>query len=605
MKGFFRWLEKTTYKMHVRVFLSRYRAYNTCPACGGRRLQPEALCWKWRGFTLPELYAMPIDRLLRDGFGRRLRPRTRQAEVAYESILTRLRYLREVGLGYLTPDRASRTLSGGEVERVNLTGCLGTSLVDTLFVMDEPSVGLHPRDIDRLVAIIRSLVDGGNTVVVVEHDEAMIRAADHVIEVGPEPGIRGGRIVFQGSVAQMLRDKNSITGEYFSGRRSIPSPGERRPVRRGHPVLEFLAATKHNVRSVDLRIPLKRFVCLSGVSGSGKSTILNNVIHQGLAAHRGKPAEDPAAFVAVHGADLISEIVLVDQGPISRTPRSNPALYVEAWDLIRELFASTAAAQAAGMGTSSFSFNSGDGRCDHCQGLGYERVEMQFLSDVYVPCPICEGKRFKPEVLAIGWNGTSVADVHAEIERPADAIKAFADSPQIRHRLSSLDSVGLGYLTLGQPLNTLSGGESQRLKLVRYLGTLPGEAGALLLPRRAHDRPPPPRRRPPPRRPSGPGGPRTQPGRHRAQPRRSQVGGLDSRGSGPRPAPRGGQTVVAEGTPDQMADAGTATSRLPSRPRFTGTPEPGRLGRRRTPPARASSPTPTMRSSSSAPGRTT
>jgi excinuclease ABC subunit A len=479
VKGFFRWLEKNTYKMHVRVFLSRYRSYNTCPTCGGARLQPEALCWKWRGFTLPQLYAMPVDRLHELIKGERPAAGERHAEIAYDSILTRLRYLREVGLGYLTPDRPSRTLSGGEVERVNLTGCLGTSLVDTLFVMDEPSVGLHPRDIDRLVTIIRALVLAGNSVVVVEHDEAMIRAADHVIEIGPEPGARGGNVVFQGTVNQMLGDPDSITGAYFSGRRRITASNPRRPVGKGHPALEFLGASKHNIQGMDVRIPLRRFVCLSGVSGSGKSTLLDNVIYQGLLAHKGRPSEDPATFALLRGVEGISEAVLVDQGPVSRTPRSNPALYVEAWDLIRELFASTAGAQEAGMGPSSFSFNSGDGRCDHCQGLGFERVEMQFLSDVFVPCPVCEGKRFKPEVLAIEWNGVTVAGI---LEMSVlEAMRLFADSAQIRHRLSTLDSVGLGYLALGQPLNTLSGGESQRLKLVRYLGSLSGEAGALLL----------------------------------------------------------------------------------------------------------------------------
>jgi excinuclease ABC subunit A len=479
VKGFFRWLEKATYKMHVRVFLSRYRAYNTCPACGGARLQPEALCWKWRGFSLPELYAMPVDRLHALVGESRPAAGDRHAELAYDSILTRLRYLREVGLGYLTPDRPSRTLSGGEVERVNLTGCLGTSLVDTLFVMDEPSVGLHPRDIDRLVAIIRSLVAAGNTVVVVEHDESMIRAADHVIEIGPEPGARGGHVVFEGTVERMLRDSASITGAYFSGRRRIASREARRPVGKGHAAIEFLGASKHNIRSMDARIPLRRFVCLSGVSGSGKSTLLDNVIYQGLLAHRGRPADDPATFASIEGAGAVSEAVLVDQGPVSRTPRSNPALYVEAWDLIRELFASTPGAQEAGMGPSSFSFNSGDGRCDHCQGLGYERVEMQFLSDIFVPCPVCEGRRFKPEVLAIEWNGATVAGVLAT--SVTEALVLFAGQAQIRHRLASLESVGLGYLTLGQPLNTLSGGESQRLKLVRYLGALSGDAGALLL----------------------------------------------------------------------------------------------------------------------------
>ena len=479
VKGFFRWLERNTYKMHVRVFLSRYRSYNPCPSCGGNRLQPEALCWKWKGLTLPELYKMPVDRLLESIGGFRPAAGERQAELAFDSILARLRYLREVGLGYITLDRPSRTLSGGEVQRVNLTGCLGTSLVDTLFVMDEPSVGLHPRDINRLVAIIRSLVDAGNSVVVVEHDESIIRAADHVIEIGPEPGDRGGNVVFQGPVERMLQDPQSITGAYFSGRRTIAEPAGRRPVPQGHPALEFRGAEKHNIRALDVRIPLGRFVCLSGVSGSGKSTLLDNVIYQGLRSLRGLPAEDPAAFASVRGAEAVSEAVLVDQGPISRTPRSNPALYVEAWDLIRGLFAETPGAQQAGMGPSSFSFNSGDGRCDHCQGLGYERVEMQFLSDVFVPCPVCEGRRFKAEVLAVEWNGTSVADI---LEMSvAEALVKFGGSEQIRRRLGPLASVGLGYLALGQPLNTLSGGESQRLKLVRYLGSLPGEAGALLL----------------------------------------------------------------------------------------------------------------------------
>jgi excinuclease ABC subunit A len=479
VKGFFRWLEKTTYKMHVRVFLSRYRAYNTCPACRGARLQPEALCWRWRGSSLPELYAQPVDALYALLSDSRPPEGERQAELAYDSILTRLRYLREVGLGYLTPDRPSRTLSGGEVERVNLTGCLGTSLVDTLFVMDEPSVGLHPRDIDRLVRIIRTLVAAGNTVVVVEHDESMIRAADHVIEIGPEPGARGGHVVFEGTVAAMLGDARSITGAYFSGRRRIAAPPARRPVSKGDPALEITGATKHNVISADIRIPLRRFVCLSGVSGSGKSTLLDNVIHQGLQAHRGRPTEDAAQFTSIRGSEAISEAVLVDQGPVSRTPRSNPALYVEAWDLIRVLFASTPGAQEAGMGPSSFSFNSGDGRCDHCQGLGYERVEMQFLSDVFVPCPVCEGKRFKPEVLAVEWGGVTVAQVLQT--SVTEAVELFRDQAQIRHRLASLESVGLGYLSLGQPLNTLSGGESQRLKLVRYLGALSGGPGALLL----------------------------------------------------------------------------------------------------------------------------
>ena len=501
LKGFFRYLEKTTYKMHVRVFLSRYRAYNQCPDCHGARLQPDALCWKWRGRTLPELYQLPISELLAavesdtSLAARHSSHEAHSASIAHDSIVTRLRYLSQVGLGYLTLDRTSRTLSGGEVQRVNLTSCLGTSLVDTLFVLDEPSVGLHPRDIDRLLGIIRTLTDTGNTVVVVEHDEAMIRAADHVIEVGPEPGARGGSIVFQGTVGGMLASPRSITGAYFSGRQRIDAPARRRPAPPHW--LKFTNASKHNVRNLSFRLPLQRLVCLSGVSGSGKSTLLDNVICQGLLTQRRLMTEDPAEIEAVSSGLEFSEVVLVDQSPLSRTPRSNPALYCEAWELIRELYAAVPAAQEAGFNASSFSFNSGDGRCDNCQGLGSERVEMQFLSDVFVPCPICEGKRFKPEVRAITWNGHSISDLLATTVSDSLAIFApqrDAGHPEIHRRLAALDEVGLGYLPLGQPLNTLSGGESQRLKLVRYLSDYASEpalaphpsrlassAGALLL----------------------------------------------------------------------------------------------------------------------------
>jgi len=490
LKGFFRWLEKTTYKMHVRVFLSRYRAYNPCPDCGGQRLQPESLCWQWEGRTLPQLYQLPISDLLAalDRSGAKLSRGAdedlRSARVAFDSILTRLRYLEQVGLSYLTLDRSSKTLSGGEVQRVNLTSCLGSSLIDTLFVLDEPSVGLHPRDIDRLIAIIRTLTDAGNTVVVVEHDEAMIRAADHIIEVGPEPGSRGGHIVFQGTVPGMLTSPRSITGAYLSGRESIATPETRREVLTDTPAaksgrspstkwLTFKNVTKHNLSHLSFRLPLQRLVCLSGVSGSGKSTLLDHVIYQGLLTHRLQLTEDAASVEAITGDLEFSDIVLVDQSPLSRTPRSNPAVYTEAWELIRELYARTPTAQEAGFNASSFSFNSGEGRCDHCLGLGYERVEMQFLSDVFVPCPVCEGRRFKPEVLAIQWNGRSVADLLGT--SVSDSLPLFAEFPEIQNRLSPLDSVGLGYLTLGQPLNTLSGGESQRLKLVRYLGAFSNE----------------------------------------------------------------------------------------------------------------------------------
>jgi len=511
LKGFFDWLEKNTYKMHVRVFLSRYRSYNTCPDCHGARLQPEALCWRWQGKTLPELYQLPVSELLgllspKNGFRRggnddaQKSAGTLSPPSPLSPILTRLRYLEQVGLGYLTLDRSSRTLSGGEVQRVTLTGCLGASLVDTLFVLDEPSVGLHPRDIDRLIGIIRTLTEAGNTVVVVEHDEAMIRAADHVVEIGPEAGSAGGHLVFQGSVPQLLAAPQSLTGAYFSGRKKIDAPTARRPVDAHSPSLHISGATKHNLKNLSLTLPLRRLVALSGVSGSGKSTLLNNVLYQGLLAQRGQHASlapltslsdaSPTSDAPIKGvcdSDLpLGEIVLVDQSPLTRTPRSNPVLYCEAWDDIRALYAATPAAQAAGLTASSFSFNSGDGRCEHCQGRGYEKVEMQFLSDVFVPCPVCEGRRFKPEILKIRWSEYSVADL-LDLSINA-ALPLFAEHPKIAEKLRALDSVGLGYLTLGQPLNTLSGGEAQRLKLLKYLSahvsankTAPSEHGALLL----------------------------------------------------------------------------------------------------------------------------
>ncbi|MEM8550363.1 MAG: excinuclease ABC subunit UvrA, partial [Verrucomicrobiota bacterium] len=483
VRRFFDWLESTTYKMHVRVFLSKFRAYTTCPSCGGTRLVPEALNWKWDGSTLPGLYQLPISELfskLAKAKPKRTtaKDRSQPSSLAYEAILTRLRYLQEVGLGYLTLDRSSRTLSGGEVERVNLTTCLGSALVDTLFVLDEPSVGLHARDIDRLIAILRRLTDAGNTVVVVEHDEAVMRAADQLIEVGPEPGSQGGNIVFQGSPAQILRSKVSLTGGYLSGRLQVAKPKGSRPVQDA-PMLHIRGATKHNLNALDLAVPLQRFVCLSGVSGSGKSTVMKHVLHQGLMAKRGRVSDDPAEIVSIDGDERLKEIVLVDQAPISKTPRSNPALYSEAWDDIRQLFAMTEAARSAGLTASHFSFNSGQGRCEHCQGLGYERVEMQFLADVYVTCPVCEGKRFKPEVLAITWQGKSVADILAmDI---ATATDFFRDKARLAKKLSILGEVGLGYLTLGQPLNTLSGGECQRLKLVKHLASASDETNLLLL----------------------------------------------------------------------------------------------------------------------------
>jgi len=472
VKGFFDWMDTKRYKMHVRVLLSKYRSYTTCPACKGTRLKPETLNWKWKNKTLPGLYAMSIQDLLELMKKYHKATSNLGADLAAVSIITRLEYLQQVGLGYLTLDRTSRTLSGGEVERVNLTTCLGTSLVETLFILDEPSVGLHAKDINRLIQVLRRLTSLGNTVVVVEHDEAIMQAADQIIEIGPEPGSRGGNIVFQGSISRILKEKNSKTGAYLSGALEINSPKKRRScVGKSPPhTIEFKHASKNNLKNVNAKIPLNRFVCLAGVSGSGKSTLMNNVIYQGLLAEQGKLSEDPAVIESIKSTLKLSEVVLVDQSPLTKTPRSNPILYVEAWDTIRQLFAQTTEALSSGMTASHFSFNSGSGRCDHCQGLGYEQVPMQFLSDVFVTCPVCEGTRFKQEVLSIKWKNKTIADVLKLDVRQAREL--FWEHPKIIHKLDALTTIGLDYLTLGQPLNTLSGGESQRLKLVKYFTRL-------------------------------------------------------------------------------------------------------------------------------------
>lgn len=495
VKRFFKFLESNTYKMHVRVFLSKYRSYVKCPECEGNRLQPESLCWKWNDYRLPDLYQIPVKELERIVREDSTVVENAQVDIAREAILNRLYYLNEVGLGYLTLDRSSRTLSGGEVERVNLTACLGTKLTDTLFVLDEPSVGLHSRDIDRLVRILKMLTGLGNTVVLVEHDESVMRAADHLIEIGPKPGKVGGQVVFSGNVREMMTDVDSITGAYLSGRKGISVSGERREVglevfpisnvrkqirgkKNGKNYLYIRGANKHNIEQLDLTLPLDRFVCLTGVSGSGKSTLLNNIIYQGLLQKKGRMVEDVAGFAQLD-SDKDLDLILVDQSAISRTPRSNPALFVDAWEPIRKLFASTEESKSSGFSPSEFSFNGGQGRCEHCSGLGYEKVEMQFLSDVFVKCPVCEGRRFKKEILEVEWEGHSIADI-LEMD-VSTAIEVFQSKKVIASRLSILADVGLGYLQMGQPLNTLSGGESQRLKMVRYLCKMKDEVAPSLV----------------------------------------------------------------------------------------------------------------------------
>jgi excinuclease ABC subunit A len=484
VRGFFKWLESKTYKMHVRVLLSRYRAYTTCPTCNGGRFQPDALNYrivtpppsetngKWfeTALTLPDVGAMPVCRT-RDLLGSvALPPNDSTAEMLRREVIARLTYLCNVGLGYLTLDRSTRTLSGGEVQRVNLTTCLGASLVNTLFVMDEPSVGLHPRDVGRLIRVIHELRDKGNTLLVVEHEEAIIRSADHLIDIGPNRGEQGGELVFQGTRDEMLSSRTrSLTADYLSGRKSIPVPQSRR---KSTAALKITGASEHNLKKIDIDIPLGVFTCVTGVSGSGKSTLIHEVLYRNLLRAKGQPTEqEPGACKSVTGAHRIGEVVMVDQSQLARTPRSTPILYLGLYDRVRELFAALPEAQAQGLTASAFSFNSGSGRCERCCGTGFEKIEMQFLSDLFVRCAECEGRRFQPHVLKVKLAGKSIHDVLDLTV--SEAIQFFAqigESEKLGDRLDVLDEVGLGYIRLGQPLNTLSGGESQRLKLVAHLG---------------------------------------------------------------------------------------------------------------------------------------
>jgi len=617
IKGYFRWLESRAYKMHVRVLLSRYRAYTRCPDCQAQRLQPEALLYRWtRGpqgtdgdsegrqgrrrsesLNLADFYALPIRDALElsneicSSFSSK---KSDPLRLAAEEVRCRLGYLDEVGLGYLTLDRPTRSLSGGETERVNLTTCLGTRLVNALFVLDEPSVGLHPRDTERLVSILQRLRDAGNTVIVVEHEASVMRAADQIVDLGPGHGSTGGEVVFQGTFSDLLACDRSLTGQYLSGRKRV-EPSKLRPVERrpnmavarerygSRPTpdemvlgearlpyrerpretarLKLAHATRHNLQDLTVEIPLGRFVCVTGVSGSGKTTLVREVLLPLLAAklksasvqikasdriaqeENGDRDDDAAenggsqsAFL--EGAQHLGKVVLVDQATLGKTPRSNPAVYIGAFDSLRDLFAQSEVARQRGLNASAFSFNSSQGQCQRCRGAGFEKIEMQFLSDVFIRCPDCNGRRYRDHILEVKiappepgavqprhepsesssssfsssssksgqndrgrggeeggpkatqginprnlvwWKPLSIADLlDSTVEEALRFVAAFPDSRAAQHAAAALQylaDVGLGYLKLGQPINTLSGGESQRLKLVRHLADSGLETG--------------------------------------------------------------------------------------------------------------------------------
>lgn len=468
LKGFFKWLERRKYKMHLRVFLSRWRSYRPCPACQGARLRPEALAARIGGVNIAELSQLKIRDAIKLLKSWELSAWEREVGRAMlDQVRARLGFLDAVGLGYLTLDRTLRTLSGGETQRVALTSALGSSLVNMLYVLDEPSVGLHPRDVDRLVDALRSLRDRGNSVVVVEHEESVIRAADQIIEIGPGAGERGGRVVFQGTAEQMLASPDSLTGDFLAGRRGINLGSKRRQPNHGW--IRLAGARGNNLKNVTVEFPLGLMCLVTGVSGSGKSTLVQDTLYPALCRRMRKDAPKPAPHDDVYGDGQLEDVILIDQSPIGRSPRSNPVTYIKAFDEIRAVFAETIEAKTHNYDATYFSFNVEGGRCTGCQGDGYIAIDMQFLADVYMRCSQCGGRRYKREILDVHYRGRSIADVLDMTVR--EAFTFFRGRPKVQARLKKLMDVGLDYLQLGQPANTLSGGEAQRLKLASYMTT--------------------------------------------------------------------------------------------------------------------------------------
>ncbi|MBO7410978.1 MAG: excinuclease ABC subunit A, partial [Ottowia sp.] len=490
VRHFFDWLEGKAYKMHIRVLLSRYRSYTVCPACHGARLKPAAHAWRLgaSGASIAEMMAMPVEAAL--AVVRDFAAQNQDAALArlLEETVQRLGYLCEVGLGYLTLERQARTLSGGELQRINLTTALGTALVNTLFVFDEPSAGLHPNDAGRILGIMQRLRDAGNTLVVVEHDAQFLRAADWLIELGPGAGAGGGQIVAQATPAELAAHANTLTGEYLAGRKQVAPPAVAALLERFAASVRLAGVQFRNLQDVSLDIPLDRLTVLVGVSGSGKSTLVEDVLYPALLRHfRQGDAPAPSAdeagaplagvTLAFAGAAKFRRVVLVDQSPIGKSARACPASHVGAWERIRRRFTALPLARERGYTLGTFSFNSGNGRCPACGGSGFEHIEMQFLSDVWLRCPDCDGRRYRPEILEVTLHGKNIADVLALTVR--EAVEFFHDDAAIVAALEPLLAVGLDYLQLGQPTPTLSGGEAQRLKLAAT-GLAAGQDGRSL-----------------------------------------------------------------------------------------------------------------------------
>lgn len=466
IKGFFEYLNSKKYKMHVRIFISRYRGYSRCFECGGERLRKEAQDVHVGGKRIGQLSRMPISEAY--SFFSNLELAESEAKIAarlHREITKRLEFLSKVGLDYLSLDRLTATLSGGEVQRIHLAASLGSSLTGTLYVLDEPSIGLHPRDQSRLTQILLELRDLGNTMVVVEHEKEIMMSADQIVDIGPGPGELGGEVVFCGSLNSMVNESKSVTGKYLSGQLQIPIPVIRRSQKRGS--LTVKGARRHNLKNISVEIPLGVFVCVTGVSGSGKSTLIHDVLHTALKQKLGQANGTSGHCESIEGWESLTDVIMVDQTPIGKTPRSNPVTYIKAFDEIRKLFASLRDAQARNLTPGHFSFNVAGGRCEACQGSGVQTIEMQFLADVELECEECKGTRFQKQVLEVNFKGKNIHDVLKMTVQ--EALEFFSGPPSLERKLKVLREVGLGYLRLGQSATTLSGGEAQRIKLASFL----------------------------------------------------------------------------------------------------------------------------------------